>query len=175
MVPVAQCGTANEGVFFFFLLHTTNPMKWRIGQKWNMFQSLFLPICPSLSPSLRVQDDAGQLLGAQGPGNLSERGRRLLSGLGCVRVHRFAGKTPGPLPLQLLPHQLPTSLRAQVGRGQSGINAAANSLLVPVSGAWITVLYLFFICWSRLCFAQFHVKILDFCCISYLSVDEQSI
>lgn len=89
---------------------------------------VFPPICPVLSPSLRIQDDAGQLLGAQRPGDLSERGRRLLSRLGCVRVHRFAGKTPGPFPLQLLPHQLPTSVCAQVRRG--GINAAANLLLV---------------------------------------------
>lgn len=81
-------------------------------------ESVLIP--PSVSssrPLCIIKDDAGQLLGAQGPGNLSERGRSLLSRLGCIRVHRFTRKTPGPFPLQLLPHQLPTSLRAQVSRG----------------------------------------------------------
>ena len=36
------------------LLHSPNPLKWRIGKKWNMFQYrfFFFSICPYLSPSL---------------------------------------------------------------------------------------------------------------------------
>lgn len=59
-----------------FLLHNGNPLNWGIGHS--------VSLCPFISPSLHIQDDAGKLLGAQGPGNLSERGRGLLSGLGCV-------------------------------------------------------------------------------------------
>lgn len=44
----------------------------------------FPPSVPSSHPLFVIQDDAGQLLGAKGPGDLSERGRSLLSGLGCV-------------------------------------------------------------------------------------------
>lgn len=42
------------------------------------------PSVPSSHPLCVIQDDAGQLLGAKGPEDLSERGRSLLSGLGCV-------------------------------------------------------------------------------------------
>lgn len=73
-----------------------------------MFQSLFFLPPSHLSlpagPGRHIQDDAGQLLGAQGPGDLPERGGGVLGRLGRVRVHRLAGEAPGPLPLQLLPH-----------------------------------------------------------------------
>lgn len=106
---------------------------------------------------LPVQDDAGQLFRAQGPGNLPERCRSLLSRLGRIWVHRFTGKTPGPFPLQLLPHQLPTSLCAQVSQGQSRINTAANSQLVlgakhfmSLNNWVLTYLFIYFICWFKL-------------------------
>lgn len=67
-----------------------------------------------ISPLCIIQDDARQLLRTEGSGDLSEGGGGFLSWLGCVWVHRFTGETPGPFPLQLLPHQLPTGLGAQV-------------------------------------------------------------
>lgn len=139
----------------FIYFYCTALIQWSEGLVRNGTCSN--PICPFLSPSLHIQDDAGQLLGAQGPGNLSERGRRLLSGLGCIWVHRFTGKTPGPFPLQLLPHQLPTSLCAQVREG----------LTWPLN-VYKSLFYAFiFICWSRVC-------IVAGGCFFCLLVDEQN-
>lgn len=120
---------------------------------WFFFFKVFRHVITLLP----IQDDAGQLFRAQGPGNLPERCRSLLSRLGRIWVHRFTGKTPGPFPLQLLPHQLPTSLCAQVSQGQSRINTAANSQLVlgakhfmSLNNWVLTYLFIYFICWFKL-------------------------
>ena len=74
-------------------------------------------------------------------------------------MHRFPGKTPGPFPLQLLPHQLPTSLCAQVSQGQGRISTAANSLLVLGAKCFMS-----FSNWVLLFFMLIKGLLFQFCC-----------